>query len=188
MFKHVPNLLTILRFILAPFIVVLIIQDKYLAAFIVFTISSISDILDGIIARKFNFITDFGKLMDPLADKITQLSILITLTFKHIIPIWMIVIVLLKELTMIIGGSFLYKKDVVVFSKWYGKLSTVLFYFAIACSLIKIANGFDWNVDILYYFATFFTVFSLIMYFNYFYREDYLVTKKSEDKMENDKK
>lgn len=177
MFKHVPNLLTIVRFILAPFIVVLIVQDKYLTAFIVFTIASLTDIIDGVIARKFNFISDFGKLMDPLADKVTQLSILITLTCKNIIPLWVIVIVLLKELTMIIGGSFLYKKDVIVFSKWYGKLSTVLFYVAIVCSLISTANNFNWNVNIIYFIATFFTVFSLFMYVNYFYRKDYLKSK-----------
>ena len=77
MMKHVPNLLTLIRFILVPFIIVLVFQEKYLEAFIVLTTSGLTDVLDGYIARKFNFITDFGKLMDPLADKVTQISILI---------------------------------------------------------------------------------------------------------------
>ena len=65
--------------------------------------------------------------MDPLADKLTQISVLATLVFQKIIPFWILIIVLLKELLMIIGASFLYGKDVVVYSKWFGKLATVLF-------------------------------------------------------------
>ena len=67
--KHIPNILTIFRFILIPFIVLNLANDKYLAAFVIFTVSGLTDILDGFIARKFNFITNFGKLIDPLADK-----------------------------------------------------------------------------------------------------------------------
>ena len=80
--KHIPNALTILRFILIPFIIVFIVQDKYIEAFIFLTISGLTDVLDGIIARKFNFITNFGKLIDPLADKTTQISILVTFLMK----------------------------------------------------------------------------------------------------------
>ena len=74
--------------------------------------------------------------MDPLADKLTQISVLATLVFQKIIPFWILIVVLLKELLMIIGASFLYGKDVVVYSKWFGKLATVLFYLAIVFSLI----------------------------------------------------
>ena len=68
MFKHVPNILTIIRFILIPFIVYYITKEQYILSFIFLTISGLTDILDGFIARKFNFITNFGKLVDPLAD------------------------------------------------------------------------------------------------------------------------
>ena len=132
--KHIPNALTIVRFILIPFIIVYIAQDKYIEAFIFLTISGLTDVLDGVIARKFNFITNFGKLIDPLADKTTQVSILVTLTLKDIIPIWILVIVFIKEFAMISGASFLYGKELVVSSRWYGKLSTVLFYLAIVAS------------------------------------------------------
>ena len=121
MFKHVPNILTIFRFILIPFIIIYIAQEQYLLAFIFFTISGLTDILDGFIARKFNFITDFGKLMDPLADKATQISILATLAFKDIIPEWILIVVILKECIMISGASFLYGKEFVVSSKWFRK-------------------------------------------------------------------
>ena len=115
--KNIPNILTILRFILIPVILYFIFTGHYLLGFIFFTISGITDILDGAIARKFNLITNFGKLMDPLADKLTQISVLATLVFQKIIPFWILIVVLLKELLMIIGASFLYGKDVVVYSK-----------------------------------------------------------------------
>ena len=82
MFKHVPNILTIIRFLLIPFIIYFLAINQYIVGVILFIISGITDVVDGAIARKFNFITDFGKLIDPLADKATQLSILITLSLK----------------------------------------------------------------------------------------------------------
>ena len=134
MIKHVPNILTIIRFFLIPAIVYFIFTEQYIAAFIMLTISGLTDVLDGIIARKFNCITNFGKLIDPLADKATQISILAALTFKGIIPLWMLLVVFVKEFAMIAGASFLYGKELVVSSKWFGKLATVLFYLAIVCS------------------------------------------------------
>ena len=79
MLKHIPNILTIIRFLLIPFIILYGLQDNYVAVMIVLTISGITDVLDGTIARKFNFITDFGRLVDPLADKCTQISVLVVL-------------------------------------------------------------------------------------------------------------
>ena len=87
MLKHVPNLLTILRFLLIPVILYFIFTGNYLLGFVFFTISGITDILDGTIARKFNLISTFGKLMDPLADKLTQISVLGALVIKSIITI-----------------------------------------------------------------------------------------------------
>lgn len=179
--KHIPNALTILRFILIPFIIVYIVQDKYIEAFIFLTISGLTDILDGTIARKFNFITNFGKLIDPLADKATQISILVTLSLKDIIPMWILIIVFIKEFAMISGASFLYGKELVVSSKWFGKLSTVLFYLAIVASFtIKYWNTVSQSFilpqfDIyIYYLALAATVFSLVMYYITFYKQGYL--------------
>ena len=96
MAKHIPNLLTMLRFVLIPFIVGYLSEGNYILAFVFLTLSAITDVLDGFIARKFNFITNFGKLIDPLADKATQICVLTVLTLQHIIPLWILVIVLLK--------------------------------------------------------------------------------------------
>lgn len=184
--RHIPNALTILRFILIPFIIVYIVKDKYLEAFIFLTLSGLTDVLDGTIARKFNFITNFGKLIDPLADKMTQVAILVTLALKDVIPMWILMIVFIKEFVMIAGASFLYGKELVVSSKWYGKLTTVLFYLAIVCSLgisyfndIALASGNTANTlpqfDIyIYYLALITTIYSLIMYYITFYKQGYL--------------
>lgn len=173
--RQIPNILTIFRFILIPFIVINLFYDQYIAAFIIFTISGLTDILDGFIARKFNFITNFGKLIDPLADKCTQIITLATLALKDIIPMWIIIVVVLKEFIMVAGASFLYGKELVVSSKWYGKLATVLFYIAIVCSLF--IKQFDFSFDFsiyIYYLALVSTIFSLIMYIKAFYMQGYL--------------
>lgn len=173
--KYVPNILTVSRFIFIPFIIHTLVNDIYLAAFILLTISSLTDILDGIIARKGNYVSDFGKLIDPLADKATQLSILITLTVKGIIPIWIIIIMILKEIIMIIGASFLYGKDLVVSSKWYGKLTTVLIYLSIVSSFALRIFDIPFLFDkYLYVLAVGFAIFSLVMYFIAFYKKGYI--------------
>ncbi len=196
MFKHIPNILTIVRFFLIPAIVGFMINDNYMLAFIFLTISGITDILDGFLARKFNLITNFGKLIDPLADKTTQISVLCVLTIQNIIPFWILVIVIVKEFAMISGASFLYGKEFVVSSKWYGKLSTVLFYVAIVSSFFikyfntNLQNHPDYSMSYLpafdqyiYYLALIATIFSLVMYFRAFYMQGYL--KKENLKINN---
>ena len=198
MLKNIPNALTIVRFILIPFIVYYILTGQYIAGFVILTISGLTDILDGFIARKFNFITNFGKLIDPLADKATQIAVLASLTFKGMklqlpfrFPLWILMIVFIKEILMVAGASFLYGKKLVVSSRWYGKLATVLFYVAIVCSLfIEYWNTtvnpstplFDFD-DYIYYLAIATTIFSLVMYFRQFYQQGYL--KKENLKIDN---
>ena len=164
-----------LRFVFIPFIIVALYLNNYLLAFIFLTLSSISDVLDGFIARKFNLITDFGKLMDPLADKATQIVILVALGLKHIVPYWILCIIVLKEIILIAGSAFLYGKDLVVSSKWYGKLTTVVFYIAIVSSLVigyfKLPFKFD---TYLYYAGVVLAIFSLVMYLKTNYSHGYL--------------
>ena len=110
MVKHIPNILTTCRFVFIPFIFGAIVNKNFIAAFIFLTISGITDVLDGFIARKFNCITKFGKLIDPLADKMTQIATLIALSYINIIPYWILIIVFIKETVMVAGASFLYGK------------------------------------------------------------------------------
>lgn len=178
MFKHVPNILTMCRFALVPFIFIAIVNRDYMAAFVLLTVSGLTDVLDGIIARKFNFITNFGKLMDPLADKTTQITTLIALSFAEVIPNWILVVVFIKETIMIAGASFLYGKKLVVSSRWYGKLATVVFYMAIVASLTINYFNIAYHIDIyIYYIALALTVFALVMYFREFYQKGYVNKK-----------
>ena len=190
MLKYVPNFLTIIRFILIAPIVYTIATEHFIIALVFLLFSGITDILDGTIARKFNLITDFGKLMDPLADKSTQVAILVTLAIKNIIPFWILGIVILKEFAMIAGASFLYGKELVVSSKWYGKLATVIFYIAIACSLIIrylnnkiLANPiYDFSIFI-YCIAILATITALVLYFRAFNMQKYI--KNEKEKLKN---
>ena len=192
MFKHIPNILTLIRFLLIPLIVFYIFTGNFILAFIFFTISGLTDIADGCIARKFNLVSNFGKLMDPLADKLTQIATLTSLVIANIIPVWILVIVLAKEFIMIVGASFLYGKDVVVYSKWYGKLATVLFYIAIVISLLlKQFNytGIFAKLDLgAYCLALIATIFSLIMYVKDLYQKGFIDKQDLKKEVTVDKK
>ena len=177
--KYIPNILTVSRFALIPFIVSSLIIEEYVIAVILLIISAITDILDGLIARKYNIISNFGKLVDPLADKALQVSILITLVFKNIIPLWILVVIFVKEMLMVAGASFLYGKDLVVSSRWYGKLSTVLMYLAMVSSFLinfwntKLNRGELPQFDIyIYIVAIVATIFSLFMYWKDDFKEN----------------
>lgn len=192
--KNIPNALTIARFVLIPFIIVNIVQDKYIEAFVYLTFSGITDVLDGFIARKYNYITNLGKVLDPLADKTTQVSILVVLALKNIIPMWILIVVAIKEFAMITVASFLYGKEFVVSSKWYGKLATVLFYLAIVSSfainylnssVLDAQNAVPNFAIYIYYLALVATLFALVMYYITFYRQGFL--KKENLKIDNNK-
>ena len=181
--QNIPNILTIIRILLIPFIIISILNDEYIMALIFFLLSGTTDILDGFIARKFNLITNLGKLLDPLADKLTQISTLVTITVKGIIPYWILLIIFSKEILMVCGASFLYGKDTVVSSKWFGKLSTVVLYIAIFLSIViiyfNLPNEYIMINMYIYILAIISTVFSLIMYFKTFYSKDLLNKNKA---------
>lgn len=168
MLKQIPNTLTIIRFLLIPLIIISLISGYYVAAFVLVILSGFTDIADGFIARKFDLVSNFGKLMDPLADKLTLVSILTTLVILKIIPLWILIVVIIKECTMVAGASFLYGKDVVVYSRWYGKLATVLFYLAIIISILCRASIMpdSWEKAdlIVYCIALAMTVIALVLY------------------------
>lgn len=189
MFKNIPNILTVIRILLIPFILDAIYKGNYILGIALFTISGITDVLDGFIARKFNLISNFGKLMDPLADKLTQIAVLMALVYAQIIPLWILIIVIIKELIMVIGASFLYGKNVVVYSKWYGKLATVLFYLAIVVSLVvkQLELIGIWTyIDLaLYCLALICTIFSLFMYGKAIYKGGFIDKSDIEKENEN---
>lgn len=169
MIKQVPNILSVCRILLIPIIVILTLNNYYVLALIIFTISGLTDIIDGYIARNFDAISNVGKLLDPLADKLTQISMIASLVFADVIHPWILIVLLGKELVMIAGSAFLYGKNVIVYSRWYGKLATVLLYLAIVNSLLgkefNVTSELYLNISTaLYAVALFVTIFALLMY------------------------
>lgn len=131
---NVPNVLTALRFVLIPVFAYFLYTEHYIVAVILFLAGGITDVLDGYIARKYNLVTSLGKIADPLADKLMQITALLILSSWGLnkIPIWLIAIILAKEILLGIGAIILYKQDNFVASaNWYGKMVTVVFYLAI---------------------------------------------------------
>lgn len=170
MLKYVPNMLTTIRFLLVPIIFYFAMQGNYIISAVLLVISGITDVLDGFIARKFNFVTDFGTLFDPLTDKLTQIFTLLVLVIQNIIPVWILAFVILKEILMVIGATFLFKKQTATIpSRWYGKLTTVVFYIAIFLSMLNRQFNLGYSFDLyLYYVALGLALFALIMYFKVF--------------------
>ena len=123
----IPNVLTIIRMILIPVFVVLFFRGHKMAALCVFCAASLTDMLDGYLARKLNQITDFGKLFDPLADKLMVLTAMVCQTFWGPLPLIAVLIVTAKELVMVLGGVFMLSRDVVVYSNYFGKSAQVGF-------------------------------------------------------------
>lgn len=120
----VPNALTMLRLALIPvFWVLMTTRDNEYAALGVFVFASLTDLLDGYIARRFDLITDFGKLFDPLADKLMVLSVIWALALKGILPWAPLWVLAVKELIMVVGSYLLLKRDLVVYAKSVGKVA-----------------------------------------------------------------
>lgn len=124
---NIPNALTMLRLILLPVFAWRYLAGDTYGALAVYVAVQVSDLLDGFIARRWNLITSFGKLMDPLADKLMLLTVLICFGVRGKVPWWVIGLILGKELLMIIGGAFALHKKIVVSALWVGKVATLLF-------------------------------------------------------------
>ncbi len=129
---NVPNVLTIIRIALIPVFLALYYTGLRPTAFAVYVLACLTDAVDGYLARRLNQITAFGKLMDPLADKLMQLSMMLCLASTGDVPWWVLIVLLGKEIVMVTGGTLLFKKrDGVVMSNWSGKVATVLLILAI---------------------------------------------------------
>ena len=131
---NLPNKLTLLRMALVPVYLVLLANGLNWLALIVFAIASITDALDGKIARKYNLITDFGKLMDPLADKLMVCTAILCQTITGVLPWVACVLVMAKELFMVWGSVKMLERDVVVYANIWGKLAQCSFILALVLS------------------------------------------------------
>ncbi len=161
----IPNFLSFFRLVLIPFIVIFYVVKKwyYLAVGTVI-LSGITDVADGYIARKFNMVSDFGKMFDPIADKLTQGALILCLAFKYKLMQIFVLLFAVKELLMFVMGAIVYKKDNSFNSaRWYGKLNTVLIYFTVAL-LILLPNINVVFANILIVCCMFTCMASLLLY------------------------
>lgn len=161
---NIPNILTAIRFCLIPVFIYVFynpeIENNVLWGIVVFIAAGATDLLDGYIARKYDLITKWGKLMDPLADKLMLLTVLISLYVKGIIPAPVILIVFIKEFLMIVGAAFLYKnRNVVVEANFFGKAATASFYVAVITTVLKLQYS-----NVLLYIAVVLTLIALVQY------------------------
>lgn len=169
---NLPNILTIIRFIIVPFMAYFLINENFTIAILLYVLASATDVLDGFIARKFNQITDLGKFLDPLADKLLQFSALVGLWIVNLIPIWIVIIFFIKEISMGLGAIKLLKKHVIIQSKWFGKLSTIFFFLAIIASMLssKITILASYIIP-LFILALMSLLFAFIMYLSSYIQE-----------------
>lgn len=168
---NLPNKLTILRVILIPFLYFpyFTVFDGYgnYIALAIFIIASLTDMADGKIARKYNLVTNFGKFMDPLADKLLVCSAMICLVDLKLIPVWVVLIIIARE--FIISGFRLVASDngIVIAASYWGKFKTTFQMLMVIVIIFNINLQLGWlNIlgTILIYVALVLTVVSLIDY------------------------
>ena len=166
---NLPNKLTVLRVIMIPFFVVMLMLDgganqmyRYIAAAI-FIIASFTDFLDGSIARKYGLVTNFGKFMDPLADKLLVCSALSCLIELGQLPAWMVLIIISRE--FIISGFRLVASDngVVIAASYWGKWKTVFQMISVILLIVNV-EALSMITNIALWIALALTVISLVDY------------------------
>jgi cardiolipin synthase (CMP-forming) len=151
--KNIPNYLTVFRLVLVPVFVVVFFSDisnNSLWAFGVYALASVTDVLDGYIARKYQLITEIGIVLDPLADKVMLITAVICLYIDHRIPLIAVVVIVIKESFMILSGFILfYRKDkMVISSNIFGKMATVAITLSIV--LLILIPSYKIGIYILY--------------------------------------
>ncbi len=151
--RHIPNILSTIRLLLVGVFVWLFVAGMYLPALCVFIAAFFTDILDGYLARRNGWITDIGKLLDPLADKLMTIAALACIYFgrRHAAYLVVFLIMLVKELMLLIGGLLLAKKDIVVYSDWPGKIATGLFAAGVTLALLSftLSRVEPWSIGVL---------------------------------------
>ncbi|MFA5638221.1 MAG: CDP-diacylglycerol--glycerol-3-phosphate 3-phosphatidyltransferase [Anaerovoracaceae bacterium] len=123
---NLPNRLTLLRVIMVPFFIVFYLKGYFLISFVLFVLASLTDLLDGHIARKRNLISNFGKIMDPLADKILVYSAFCLMVGNGLVPAWMLIVILVREFAVSGMRTVAASEGIVVAADLSGKIKTVL--------------------------------------------------------------
>ena len=178
---NLPNKLTTLRVIMIPFFVFFLLWQNgenrtfRMIALALFIIASLTDLLDGKIARKYNLVTNFGKFMDPLADKLLVCSALICLIELNALPAWMVIVIISREL--IISGFRLIASDngVVIAASYWGKFKTTFQMVSVVLLILDIP-ALAFVTTICVWIALLLTIVSLV---DYIYKNHKILTEGS---------
>ena len=179
--KNIPNVITMLRILIVPFILYAIFEKYFLVAMLLFAIGALSDFLDGYIARNFNLVSKFGKYIDPIADKILILSVLVALSVieksGEFIHMWMVLLIFTREILITLVRSFLKKRSMDFEAKFLGKAKTMLQVLIIAISLLLL-KYFPESVYMIEYFMIIFVI--VTCYSGFRYMDNYIRLLKNE--------
>ena len=181
----IPNLLSILRIAIIIPMSKFILTENYIMAGVLLLVSALSDMLDGIIARKFDQVTQLGKMLDPVADKLTLIAVVLCVNriYPYVYPF--VIVMFIKEIIMLAGGAVLIRNKIKPpAAKWFGKAATAVFYISmITLVLLKAV----WNINIswlatsLFALSAAFMLFALMNYAVIFFE----ITKVNGNKKEN---
>lgn len=160
----IPNFMGFFRLVLIPFIIWTYLRAEFLISGGLVALSALTDILDGFIARRFDMISDFGKVLDPICDKLTHGALMICLLTRHLFLWPLFVLLAVKELAMFaLGSAAVRRRGAVQSAKWYGKLCTVVLE-GIMLVLILFPNFSEDTVRVLGALCAAVMLFSLTMY------------------------
>lgn len=164
----IPNFLSFIRIVVIVPLIKFLLNENYVAAGLTMLISAVSDMFDGLIARKFNQVTQLGKILDPIADKLTLIAVVICINILYPSVMIFVIVLFCKELLMLSGGCFLLKLRIrPPAAKWYGKVSTAIFYTSVVTIVLLKAI---WNITnktlivVLFSITTLAMLFSLVNY------------------------
>ncbi len=161
---NLPNKLTMLRIICVPVFCVLYAKGMYVAALIVFAAASLTDMLDGYIARKYNLVTNFGKIMDPLADKILVYSAFCLMIQDMTIPAWMLIVILFREFLVAGMRTVAASEGIVIAAGITGKIKTVLQMFAVLMLIPHFQGAWNTAAQVMLWASVVMTVVSGVEY------------------------
>ena len=174
-FRFIPNLISLIRISLVIPIVLNLLSGKYIFALILFAIASLSDAIDGFIARFFKWQTDLGKILDPVADKLLMIGSITALWLNQVVPLSVFIIFVLRDLLILLGAAFeMSITEKTPSPNLIGKITTTSQIIYILGLIIFEILNVDINVEILHILIGFISLLSLISYFRWWLNNNFV--------------
>lgn len=180
--RHIPNIISGIRLLMVGVFIYFYVHAQYAACLIVYLAAFLSDLLDGFLARRNKWITNVGKVLDPLADKAMLIAAVVCFFLNEWLPLWMFLLIVGKEAIMVIGGIFLYTKEVVVYADWVGKFASGFFTASVLTAILRHFPEFEAIGSLYLILFGISVVLAFIALFHYARLQVFSRMKKSESK------